>query len=87
MWRSCYSENLFVYNKTDLSKGLILFQSQILAYPIHGNSLIPCKPLHIDSTKMACENTYAKATDHLNSALGIMHSSILFFEKMFIRFF
>jgi len=30
---------------------------------------------------MASENTCAKATDHLNSALGVMHSSILFFEK------
>jgi len=30
---------------------------------------------------MASENTYAKATDHLNSTLGIMESSILFFEK------
>jgi len=38
---------LFIYNKTDLLKGKILFQSQILLYPIPGNSLIPCKPVHI----------------------------------------
>lgn len=38
---------LFIYNKTDLLKGQILFQSQILLYPIPGNSLIPCKPVHI----------------------------------------
>jgi len=30
---------------------------------------------------MPSENIYGKATDHLNSALGIMKSSILFFEK------
>jgi len=38
---------LFIYNKTYLSEGRILFQFQILSYLIHGNSLIPCKPVHI----------------------------------------
>jgi len=32
---------------------------------------------------MASENTCAKATDHLNSALGVMQISILFFEKVY----
>lgn len=65
---------LFAYNKTDLLKGHILYQSKILSYPIHGNSLIPCKPVHI-----VTENTCSKPTDHLNSALVVMHSSILVF--------
>lgn len=52
VWYSCFSVNFSVYNRIDLSKGHISFQSQILAYPIHGNSLIPCKPVHTVITQI-----------------------------------